>query len=260
MRLRENQVFTVFVPALRELRRSRRPPSVEHTTFFTGSTDGVELFCTRLGSNPEAAIVVAHAAIGRSYQRWILDLAEELSHTFSVYLFDFRGHGLSTGRCPLGFTKPSEDLEAVVEKVRDLGFDKVGVAGFSLGAAAGFLLAARRPCFDAFVSIGCPPEMIENGSWAKRPRLTTAALRVMGMRAEWRFEAGPAPMDIAADLPPVPKLLFFGEWEVATPEKVAMFVEKVAPPLETFTVPGVWHADLDGREAMVREWFERELG
>lgn len=230
-----------------------------HEVFRAPSTDGVELFCTRLGGNPDAAIVVAHAAIGRSYQRWILDLAEELSRSFTVILFDFRGHGRSTGRCPMGFTKPSEDLEAVVDWTRGMGFSKVGVAGFSLGAAAGFLLAARRPCFDAFVSIGCPPRMIEEGGWSKRPRLTTAALRVMGMRAEWSFEGGPSPADVAPRLPCIPKLLYFGEQEVATPDEVERFCGLVTPPKEVITVPGVWHADLGGHEPDVREWFEQNL-
>lgn len=259
MGVRDNHLFTVFVPALRELRRSRRPPEAEHQVFRVPSTDGVDLFCTRLGSNADAAVVVAHAAIGRSYQRWILDLAEELARSFTVILFDFRGHGLSTGRCPLGFVKPSEDLEAVVDHTHGLGFEAVGVAGFSLGAAAGFLLAARRGCIDALVSIGCPPAMLEKGSWAKRPWTTTAALRVMGMRAEWRFEEGPTPAEVAALLPPIPKLLYFGEWEVASPAEIESFCSAVASPREVRTVPGVWHADLGGREPEVREWLQEAL-
>ncbi len=259
MSLKESQVFTVFVPGMRELRRSRRPPSVEHETFTVPSTDAVELFCTRLGNNPGAAVVVAHAAIGRSYQRWILDLAEELSRSFTVVLFDFRGHGKSTGRCPLGFTKPSEDLEAVVQAVRGMGFGKVAAAGFSLGAASAFLLEARRDCLDALVSIGCPPGMIDEGGWARRPRLTRAALRLMGMRAEWRFEDGPVPADVASSLPGIPKRLYFGEWEVADREEVERFCGLVSPPKDVVTVQGVWHADLGGREPEVREWLERVL-
>jgi len=259
MRFRYSRLSAIIKPAFSELRKSRKPLRIPHNTFDVQSTDGVKLFCTRFGNEPGTAIIVAHAALGGSYYGYARALAEELANSFSVLAFDFRGHGRSTGRCPLGFQKPSEDLEAVVHRAREMGFEKLGVAGFSLGAAAGFLLAGRRPCFDAFVSIGCPPEFPELELWSRRPWLTRAFARSMGIRMVLTPDGGPAPVDVAWRLPPIPKLLIFGEWEVAPPEEISEFVARVSLPKETITIPGVWHADLGGREATVRKWFERAL-
>jgi hypothetical protein len=262
MRERDRQALAVLKPALKELMRSRRLRGVPHTTFKVRSTDGVDLFCTRIeGGSSRKAVVLAHAAIGRSYQHWMVNMARELMPGFTVFMFDFRGHGRSSGRCPLRFDKPSQDLEAVVEHVRSLGFERIGVTGYSIGAAAGFLLAARKPVFDSFVSIGCPPRMVEFGDWFDRPLIDSAVLRLLGMRVDRTPKPGPnlGPEDVADDLPPIPKFLIFGEWEVFPPEDIERFAQSVSPPSETFIVPGVWHAELGGRESMVREWFENTL-
>ena len=253
------KTLVAMVPFLRELKTSRRPPVVEHRVFYTPSTDRVELFCTLLERNPEKAVVVAHPAIVGGYYEQVVALAEELSRSFSVAIFDFRGHGRSTGRCPLGFAMVSEDLEAVVERVRGMGFERIGVAGFSLGAAAAMLLASRDVCFDALVSIGCPPRMPDIPLLEKHPRLVGAATRVLGMRLDPISDNGPCPIDVAERLPGIPKLLIFGEQEVVPQEEISEFIELVSEPKSVLTVPGAWHADLMGREGLVREWLEENL-
>jgi hypothetical protein len=66
-------------------------------------------------------------------------------------------------------------------------------------------------------------------------------------------------MDVAAGMPPIPKVLYFGEWEVCPPEQIDVFVQRVRRPSEVVTVAGAWHADLAGREPRVREWIEQRL-
>ncbi|MBU1670187.1 MAG: alpha/beta fold hydrolase [Actinobacteria bacterium] len=249
-----------LLPVLRGIRNDRRPPPGPHCNMYVGGTDGVELFCTVLGSDPRRAVVVAHPAVVGSSHSQVVALAEELSRSFTVITFDFRGHGRSTGRCPLGFGKVSEDLEAVLARVRRMGFEKVAVSGFSLGAAAAFVAGARGVPFDALVSIGCPPVFPEIAPWAAgHPRLVRSGLRLMGMRADASPDGGPTPLDVAPDVPPVPKILYFGEWEVCPPEQIDVFVQRVRRPVEVVTVAGAWHADLAGREPKVREWLERRL-
>lgn len=257
--MRDSYLVTVFWPAIRVLHKMRKLPGVEFGEFRVSSSDSVELLCRRLGSNPSAAVIVAHPAIGGSTLGQVVDLAEELSRSFSVITLDFRGHDESTGRCPVGFSKVSKDLEAVVDAVKEMGFDRLGFAGFSLGAAAGFVLEGRRRCFDSFVSIGCPPALPDVGPWKTHPLMSRACSRIMGMRFDPTIDAGPAPIDVAADITGIPKLIVFGEYEVSPPEQIADFSARISEPKELITIPGVWHADLGGREAMVREWFERTL-
>ena len=253
------KTLAAVLPFLRDLKTSRRPPGVEHGFFRTASTDGVDLFCTLLGRNPEKAIVVAHSAVVGGYYEHVVTLAEVLSGFFSVVTFDFRGHGRSTGRCPLGFSKVSEDLEAVVERVRSMGFERIGVAGFSMGAAAAMLLASRNNCFDALVSIGCPPRMPEIPLLTRHRYLSVAAARILGMRLDPKSCDGPSPVDVAECLPGFPKLMIFGELEVVPPEEISEFTELVSGPKTVLTVPGAWHADLMGREGLVSRWFCENL-
>lgn len=257
MHLPDRKTVASLLPAFRDIYGKRRPPRSPFSVFYTRSTDEVELYCTLLERDPRKAVIVAHPAVVGSYHSQVVDLAEELAGSFSVILFDFRGHGRSGGVCPLGFGKPSEDLEAVLDRTRVMGFRNVGVAGFSLGAAAAFLLAARGGDFDSLVSIGCPPRFPDISPLVETP-LARAALRLLGMRVQAREDTGPAPVDVAS-VPGLPKFLIFGEWEVAPPEEIRSFTEKVSEPKRVLTVPGSWHADIEGHEGVIREWFEETL-
>ena len=256
---RKVKTSAVMIQMLRELKTIRRPPGVEHSVFYTPSTDRVELFCTLLGRNPEKAVVVAHPAVVGGYYKQVVALAEELSRFFSVVLFDFRGHGKSTGACNIGFTNVSEDLKALVNRVRGMGFERIGVAGFSMGAAAAMLLAARDECFEALVSIGCPPSIPAIPLFEEHPLMLSATARIIGMRLDPMSDNGPYPIDVAVRLPGIPKLLIFGEHEVVPAEDIREFTELVSGPKKVLTVPGAWHADLMGGEGPVRQWLEENL-
>ena len=246
------KTLVAMLPVLRELKAGRRPPNVQHSVFYAPSTGGVELFCTLLGRNPEKVVV------GGYYEQAVA-FAEELSASFSVLLFDFRGHGSSTCRCPLGFSKVSEDLNAVVERARGMGFERTGVAGFSMGAAAAMLLISRDVHLDALASIVCPPRMPEIPLLDRHPLLSGAAARVLGMRLDPISGGGLSPIDVAERIPGVPKLLIFGEWEVVPQEEISEFIELMSEPKMVLTVPGAWHADLMGKEGQVRHWFEENM-
>jgi predicted alpha/beta-fold hydrolase len=252
------ETAAVLLPALREVRIRSRPEGYCYDVPVR-SSDGLRLDCRLIPGDPRSAIVVAHPAVVGSRYVQVVALARELARSFSVFLFDFRGHGRSEGASPMGFSGPAKDLEAVAARARGLGFEKVGVAGFSLGAAAAFLAADSGTPIDALAAIGCPPEFPEIDIWREHPVASKALLRLLGMRVEARPDGGPSPVDVAYSLADFPKLLIFGEWEVAPPEQVSRFAALVARPKEVVTVEGAWHADLKGREAEVRRWFEQVL-
>ena len=220
------------------------------------SADGVTIDCTMVAGDPHRAVVVAHPAVVGSRYRQVVALADELARSYTVFLFDFRGHGASGGRCRMGFSGPALDLSAVVARARGLGFERVTVAGFSLGAGAAFLAAAGGTRIDALASIGCPPTFPEVSIWREHSIASRAALRMLGLRVDPRPDEGPAPIDVAIKLWCIPKLMVFGQWEVSPAEDIRRFVE-LARPDEVLTIEGAWHADLNGREADIRRWLER---
>ena len=247
------------LPAFREVRSNRRSPRGFVSEFFTRSFDGVELRCELIESDARRVVVVAHPAVVGSRYRQVIALANALSESFSVVIFDFRGHGRSGGRCPLGFNDVSRDLEAVVERSSAMGFEKIGIAGFSLGAAAAVLLLSRRPCAGAAALIGCPPEFPDISGAVRHPLLFRAFLRLLGMRVDTVPDGGENPADVAFRLQGIPKLLVFGESEVFPASEIERFAASFPPPCERITIEGAWHADLMGKEDDVKRWFEDQL-
>jgi pimeloyl-ACP methyl ester carboxylesterase len=82
-----------------------------------------------------------------------LDIAGELvEHGFNVLMFDLHGSGESEGNTVSGGYYEKEDLEGAVAYVRERGFKKIGVLGFSLGAVTALLAAADDKEIDAVVA------------------------------------------------------------------------------------------------------------
>jgi len=257
-RTRLKTMAATLLPALKEVRR-RREPAGSCYAVPVRSADSVNIDCRLVAGDPRKVVVVAHPAVVGSRYVQVTALADELANSFSVMLFDFRGHGHSGGKCKLGFSGPALDLAAVIARARALGFEKVGVAGFSMGAGAAFICASEGIPIDSFVSIGCPPSFPDMELWKRHPRAARAAMRLLGLRLDPRLDEGPAPIEVVNTLGDFPKLLVWGKYEVAAPEDIERFKGEVPGPKETLTVEGAWHADLQGNEALVREWFERTL-
>ena len=85
-----------LLPALKEVRRQREPRGLLFSVPVQAS-DGVSIDCTLIAGDPDKVVVVAHPAVVGSRYRQVVALADELSCSFSVLLFDFRGHGRSGG-------------------------------------------------------------------------------------------------------------------------------------------------------------------
>jgi pimeloyl-ACP methyl ester carboxylesterase len=113
-------------------------------TFAT--PDGVKLAGRLFGpANAQAGVVLAHM-LPADQTSWY-PFAERLaSEGYRVLTFDFRGY------CPGGDGGCSEgmkqidaadiDLQAAVDRLRDEGVDRVGIAGASMGGTAALLVAA----------------------------------------------------------------------------------------------------------------------
>ncbi|MDD5748406.1 MAG: alpha/beta fold hydrolase [Actinomycetota bacterium] len=243
-----------FVPAIIEIRLNRAKPSQPHTYFYAQSGNS-RLFSTLVWKHPQKVVIVAHAAFTGSFYRQTINLADELSKSFSVILFDFQGHSRSEGKFRASFESAAKDLDAIIERARLFGFEKIGVAGFSMGAAAGFL-ESRTGGISALASVGCPPIWPEIPVFFKRSLTARAAMRLLNVRIDSKPPSGLTPLDVAKSLPPIPKLLIFGEYEVVPDEVINRFASAVTEPKQLLKMKGVWHADLKGQESLVRNWFE----
>ena len=103
----------------------------------------------------QAVIIMLHGAEQHRADPTINMLAIACSlveHGYSVLMFDMRGHGQSEGeRMSAGYFEV-RDLGGAVDYVEGLGFDDIGVLGFSMGGVTALMAAAEDNAIDAIVS------------------------------------------------------------------------------------------------------------
>ncbi len=77
-----------------------------------------------------------------------------VGHGFSVLLFDFRGRGESGGKRDSNGDREQWDVLGAIDYVttRGIPVERIGLVGFSLGAAVAILVAAKEPRIPAIVS------------------------------------------------------------------------------------------------------------
>lgn len=115
--------------------------------------DGTELDTLRMGEEPGRAVIICHGFAGNKNSVNIVALAEDMSRFYSVYTFDFRGHGLSSGRSTFYYLEVL-DLLAVVRMAIEDGNDKIGVIGFSMGGMVALRYAAILGGLDSVIAVG----------------------------------------------------------------------------------------------------------
>jgi pimeloyl-ACP methyl ester carboxylesterase len=102
-------------------------------------------------------IVVAHGFFTSKDAGLLTTFKENLIDAYDVIMFDFRGHGKSSGLFSWT-TKEGLDLEAVLNYARRQQYRKIGLVGFSLGAAISIHVLAKGDAADSFVSVSSPSE------------------------------------------------------------------------------------------------------
>jgi uncharacterized protein len=117
--------------------------SYEEVTF--SSTDGIKTIGFFIpGKKAKATVIVLHGY--GTNKSDILSFAEMLHHHgYNVLVFDFRAHGLTKGKCTLGYNETRDLAGAVnyLETRKDIDQNKIGVLGCSMGANVAIIGAAN---------------------------------------------------------------------------------------------------------------------
>ncbi|HZA60587.1 MAG TPA: alpha/beta fold hydrolase [Actinomycetota bacterium] len=192
-----------------------RPYRVPTAVFRIGAEDGVELAGARLGSGAPS-LVFCHGFLGWHRKRKVGAFAERLARSFTVYVFDFRGHGESGGVCTYGDCEVF-DVDAVVRLARTETGGPVATVGISMGGTAVVRHAALRGGVDAVVSISAPASWDGHGSLSfRRLRMLTEtragrrAARWAGYRLTDRWEPPEAPEEVVERIAPTPLVVVHG--------------------------------------------------
>lgn len=193
-------------------------PTPEPRAFPLVTSDGVRLSTLMYGApDAEVAVVFGHGFTGSQHNRKVVAFAADLAAVgFAVYTADFRGHGESGGFSTLG-DREVQDLDALVALARERR-SKVVSVGASMGAFVALRHAGLGGPVDAVIAISSPAD-------GREPQLRRARLLQLFVRTERgrrllvrygtrvdpvQVPVAAAPLDLAADIAPVPVAIVHG--------------------------------------------------
>ncbi len=120
--------------------------------------DGVEIAFDHYPSGHENIIIIAPGFYNSKQAVLFKQMAQRLCDQYDIIVMDFRGHGRSKGL----FTwtaNEDKDLLGVLKFVEGK-YKKLGIIGFSLGAAVGLITAAKSKQIDSLIAV-CSPSQFD---------------------------------------------------------------------------------------------------
>jgi pimeloyl-ACP methyl ester carboxylesterase len=177
-------------------------------------------------------------------------IAQALSKEYDVILFDFRGHGKSSGK--FSWTaREQNDLGAVVAFAKENHYEKIGVIGFSFGAAVALIEASNQKNIDSLIAVSSFASLAsmdyhfwEKDMWEDLKLNLGIKGRGKGARLGNPFLKKIRPLDIVNKLSPIPVLFVHGEKDwIVKPSHSQRLFEKANDPKALVIVEGGGHAE-----------------
>jgi pimeloyl-ACP methyl ester carboxylesterase len=120
--------------------------------------DKQTISCRHYKNNHPHVVVIAHGFYNSKDADLLQGLAGDLTGDYDVFMFDFRGHGKSSGQFSWT-SKEHNDLAAVLEYLQ-ARYEKIAIIAFSLGASIGINLLSRSRFkkVGSLILVSCPSE------------------------------------------------------------------------------------------------------
>ncbi|MEI7555675.1 alpha/beta fold hydrolase [Candidatus Chlorohelix sp.] len=217
--------------------------------------------------NSKATIIIAHGYAGSKVPD--IQHAEWLRQGgYNVFMFDFRGHGRSEGSNGTSMAYIERiDLHAAVDWLLNRGERRIGVIGFSMGAAAAIIAAAENPHIAAVVADSPFSELwrsitTEINRQFKLPESLATFLAKYAyaqMAMHHRFLAKKShPSSFVRRIAPRPLFLIHGGSDTLTPLENSRILYALAKEPKTLWIdPESGHVEIFGR--IPKEYKKRAL-
>jgi fermentation-respiration switch protein FrsA (DUF1100 family) len=252
------------------------PDGLAEEVAFSSAEDGIPIsgwFFRADVEAPTPSLVLCHGVwTGR---RECLPLALRFREAgYNVLCFDFRAHGLSGGRfTSVGYRETNDVLGAVdyLKQRPEVDPTRIGVVGFSMGAAASIQAAARTDDIAALVADSAYATFLDaaNYSFHVITRVPSFPIAAMAIRwAKWIVNVDASqlrPIDVIGRISPRPVLILHGELDEIVPARHARELFQAAEePKELWIAPGAHHVgtrddDPDSYFARVERFLRQAL-
>ena len=226
------------------------------------STDGLTLggwWVPVVGSDKVVIQLHGHAS---SMDPDIQYLPTLHQHGYNVLMFDFRGHGRSQGNTvTIGYLE-RRDVLGAIDFVKQKGFNKIALLGFSMGGVLAILVGAISPDVKVVVSDSAPVHLTS----AMRERMVELGMpRFVAIAIAWiivaatslRLGANLFDYDAACwveKIAPRPLYLLHGGADRYVPDFDEL-LKAAGPTVKVWDVPNIGHTEVIN--AMHEEYLRR---
>jgi pimeloyl-ACP methyl ester carboxylesterase len=230
--------------------------------FEVRTADGLAIRGRTLGTGRDA-VVFCHGFSGSVSKPRLVVVQQVLAERYTVFAFDFRGHGASEGVCTFGADE-YQDVDAVVRLARDRGYPRVVTVGGSMGGVAAIRHAALAGGVDGVVAISTPATwlghdsaMIRRLTWMTGTRAGRQALRAFGVRVTDRWVRAEDPADLVERIAPAPLVIIHGRDDhYFDEEQPWLLYRRAREPKRLLLASRFGHAEDGYTEAFARHLVE----
>lgn len=135
---------------------------------YVSAKDKIRIALTHYKRGFDKLIIISPGFFNNRKTLLVRKFIDFLLPFYDVICFDHRGHGNSGGVYTFG-SREEKDLKAILDYTRSFGYTKIGLIGFSLGAAVALTVASRKDTIDSLALISCPANIwkIDYRFWEK---------------------------------------------------------------------------------------------
>jgi 1,2-diacylglycerol 3-alpha-glucosyltransferase len=217
---------------------------------YVMTEDGKRIAFFHVKGGFSKVVIVAHGFYTNKDTVLFKGMADAFSKEYDVIVFDFRGHGKSSDV----FTwtaHEQKDLRAIIAYAKENRYAKIGVVGFSLGAAIALIEASCHHNIDSVIAVSTPADLgsINYHFWEKEMwedlKLNFGIKgRGKGVRPGSLSLQKTRPRDIVDKVSPTPVLFLHGEkdWLVKVRHSQFLF-DKAKDPKALTIIKDGGHAE-----------------
>ena len=238
------------------------------TPFHIKTKDGVTLHGLHFKTGHDTLVIYCHGFLSNTHYLTIPHFVELLAEDADVIVFDFRGHGESTGATTLG-DKELYDVQAIVDYAQSFNYRHMILVGSSMGGAVAIRYAAESPEVAGVATIGAYADtnfgLLSNSAVSLfRVPVTHHVVRAVRKTHVHSVTPSTMPKDVVQKISPRPLLLIHGALDpIVHPRHAHELYQRAHKPKQLVLIPRGSH-DISNLNRSTKnrivEWMKKEIG